>query len=377
MASTKNILILAATMRKGGAERVISLLLKELVDIPNIDVHLIMLEDGIEYEMPENIKLKIFSGAQKNSIIKFIELPYNAWKLKQYIDNNCIDTVVSFLYRPNYVNILSVLLGGKHNSIINIRSTTSRYKKEGISGKINLFLIRLLFNKADLVISNSKGVDEDLKSLMRITTKTKVIYNPVDLKYINSKKSSCEDMPFYFSENKKYIISVGRLIPLKRNSDLIEAFYELQKDDDGLELIFLGDGVLENELEEKCKQYNIDSKVHFLGSVSNPFYYLSRSDLFVLTSETEGFPNVLVEAMACGLPVISSDCKSGPREILEDEKYGLLYPVGDVKTLIKKMKTNLYSNPDKDKIKQMNLERIKDFDIDKIIKEFEKVLLDA
>lgn len=361
-------------MQKGGAERVISLLLKELENEQNLKVHFLMMEEGIEYDLPKSITPKILSNSKKSGIQKLLELPFIAWKLKNYIKENNIDMVMSFLYRPNYINILAKIFGSNHKSIINIRSTTSRYKNEGFLGKINLFLINNLFDKSDLIISNSKGVDEDLKSLMNITTNTKVIYNPVDIEYINSKKSICEDVDFEFKENKKYIISVGRLIPLKRNMDLIKAFFELQKSDDSLELIFLGDGILKDNLINDCVKLNIKEKVHFLGNVKNPFYYLNKSDLFVLNSEIEGFPNVLVEAMACGLPVISSDCKSGPREILEDEKYGLLYFVGNVDTLIEKIRYYLNQDIDKKSLEKKNLKRIEDFSKNKIMTQFKKVL---
>lgn len=361
-------------MQKGGAERVISLLLKELDNERNIKVYFMMMEYGIEYDLPKYITPIILSNSKKSGVKKLLELSFIAMKLKKYIKENNINIVMSFLYRPNYINILAKIFGSSHKSIINIRSTTSRYKNEGLLGKINLFLINNLFDKADLIISNSKGVDEDLKSIMNITTNTKVIYNPVDIKYINSKKDICEDVDFKFFSNKKYIISVGRLIPLKRNFDLIEAFFELQKEDDNLEVLFLGDGILKNDLINECVKLNIENKVHFLGNVKNPFYYLSRSNLFVLNSQIEGFPNVLVEAMTCGLPVISSDCKSGPREILETEKYGLLYPVGDVGTLIEKIKFYLYQDVDKEVIKVKSLKRIEDFSVDKIMNQFKKVL---
>jgi len=370
----KNILILCATMQKGGAERVISLLLKELENEQNIKVHFMMMEDGIDYDLPKYITPIILSNSKKSGVKKLLELPFIAMKLKKYIKENNINIVMSFLYRPNYINILAKIFGSSHRSIINIRSTTSRYKNEGFLGKVNLFLINNLFNKADLIISNSKGVDEDLKSLMNITTNTKVIYNPVDIEYINSKKDICEDIAFDFKKDKRYIISVGRLIPLKRNADLIKTFFELQKRDNSLELIFLGDGILKNDLVNNCIKLEIKEKVHFLGNVKNPFYYLNKSDLFVLNSEIEGFPNVLVEAMACGLPVISSDCKSGPREILEDEKYGLLYLVGDTDILIKKMKFYLYGDIDRENIQSKNLKRIEDFSVGKIMNQFKKVL---
>lgn len=374
MSKNKNILILCASMQKGGAERVISLILKELENEQNIRVHFMMMEYGIEYDLPKYITPIILSNSKKSGIQKLLELPFVAWKLKKYIKENNINIVMSFLYRPNYINILAKMFGNNHKSIINIRQTTSRYLSEGLLGKVNLFLINNLFDKADLIISNSKGVDEDLKSIINITTNTKVINNPVDIEYINSKKSICEDVDFDFKEDKKYIISVSRLIKQKRNIDLIKAFFELQKEDDNLEVLFLGDGILKNDLINECVKLNIENKVRFLGNVKNPFYYLSRSDLFVLTSEFEGFPNVLVEAMTCGLPVISSDCKSGPREILEDEKYGLLYPVGDIDTLIEKMKFCLYEDIDRENIQSKNLKRIEDFSVDKIMNKFKKVL---
>lgn len=370
----KNILIFCVSMEKGGAERVISLLLKELENEENIKVHFMMMEYGIEYDLPKYITPIILSNSKKSGVKKLLELPFVAMKLKKYIKENNINIVMSFLYRPNYINILAKIFGSSHKSIINIRSTTSRYKNEGLLGKINLFLMNNLFDKADLIISNSKGVDEDLKSIMNITTNTKVIYNPVDIKYINSKKDICEDVDFDFKEDKKYVISVGRLIPLKRNIDLIKAFFELQKNDNSLELLFLGDGILKDNLISKSIKLGIKEKIHFLENVKNPFYYLNKSDLFVLNSEIEGFPNVLVEAMTCGLPVISSDCKSGPREILETEKYGLLYPVGDVGTLIEKIKFYLYQDVDKEVIKVKNLKRIEDFSVDKIMNQFKKVL---
>lgn len=371
----RNILIVINNLNIGGAERVVSLLLKEFKKNKSIRLHIVLLENGIKYNIPEDISLKILSLSNNNSsLFKFLTIPIFAFKLNKYIKQNNIDIVMSFLYRANYINILSKFFGSNHKVIINIRSTTSRYKNEGLIGRINLFLIKCLFNKSNLIISNSQGVDEDLKSLMKITVPTKVINNPIDLEYIKKRKEICEDIEFPFDKNKKYIISVGRLIPLKRNIDLINAFFKLEKNDDFLELLFLGDGVLKDSLYEKCEELDLSKKIHFLGNVKNPFYYLNNSNLFVLNSETEGFPNVLLEAMACGLPIVSSDCKSGPSEILDNETYGMLYPVGNEDMLIKKIKHYLYKNVDLEKIEKDNLMRVKKFEIGKIIDQFKEVL---
>ena len=101
-----------------------------------------MMEDGIEYTLPNYVNPIIFSKSKKSGFQKLFELPFIAWKLKKYIQDNDIKTVISFLFRPNYINLIAKILGSSHKSIINIRSTTSRYKNEGILGKVNLFLIK-------------------------------------------------------------------------------------------------------------------------------------------------------------------------------------------------------------------------------------------
>jgi len=196
----KRILFFTASFKKGGAERVMIYLMKYFYTLENYEIHFILMENENEYELPEYIKPQVLSKNKKNSIQKFIEIPYKALQLTKYIKNNSIDIVMSFVYRPNYVNVLSQLFGSKHKAIINIRSTTSRYKNEGLLGKINLLLINNLFDKADLIISNSKGVDEDLKSLMNISTITKIIHNPVDIEFINMQKNICEDINFNFKK---------------------------------------------------------------------------------------------------------------------------------------------------------------------------------
>jgi len=269
---SKNILFLAISMNKGGAERVISILLKRFNTMKNINVYFIMMESGIAYDIPKEIKPIILSNSNKNGFKKFLELPLLAWKIKSFAKKNNIDTIVSFLYRPNYINILAKIFGFKGKSIINIRSTTSRYLNEGLQGKINLFLISKLFNKADLIISNSKGVKEDLEELVNITAKHISIPNPIDLNAVN--KQSSEEVVLKIDDRFDYIISVGRLIPLKRHADLILAFSKIEQKVPNAKLLFLGDGILREELVNLVESLGLNEKVIFLGNVDNPFYYL-------------------------------------------------------------------------------------------------------
>jgi len=370
----KNILFLVVSMNRGGAERVVSILLNHLSKKDNVKLHLIMIRKGIGYQLPSSIKPILIFPKDNNSIIKFLKIPLVVFYVAKYVKKHKIDTIVSFMYRPNYINILTKFFGFKGKSILNIRSTTSRFLKEGITGKINLFLIKSLFNKAELIISNSNGVKDDLERLITIKTKHIAIPNPVDIKQIQRLK--VQPCPIKLDKNSKYIISVGRLIPLKRNKDLILAFSKIHKKIPEYKLLFLGEGELETELKKLAKNLGIENKIIFGGNIKNPFSCLSKSELFVMTSELEGFPNVLVEAMACGLPVISSNCKSGPSEILGNNKYGLLYEVGDIDDLSKKILLVLSNNDLKTKLSKLAFDRVKYYDLNNIINKFEKEILE-
>ena len=372
---TKNILFLAVSMNKGGAERVISILLKQMASDKNVNIYLLLMEDGIAYELPSNIEPIILSDKKKNGIQKLVELPFVAFKVATFAKQNNVNTIVSFLYRPNYINILAKYFGFKGKSIINIRSTTSRYLNEGLLGKANLFLIKALFNKADLIISNSKGVKEDLNRLVDIQTGHIAIPNPIDIEKVNELANSYHGIVEKIDENTNYIISVGRLIPTKRHKDLLLAFSKIHTQLKDTKLLLLGDGELKEDLMLYANKLDISSKVILLGNVDNPFYYLKRSKLFVLTSELEGFPNVLIEAMSCGLPVISSNCKSGPSEILGEEKYGLLYEVGNTDMLSQKILTVMNNAALQKKLQTLSYQRALDYNVDKITTQFKKEIL--
>jgi len=372
---TKNILFLAISLNKGGAERVVSILLKHLTSHQNVNIYLILMEDGIAYELPENIKPIVLSRSKKSGMRKLLELPLIAYQIAKFAKENKIDTIISFLYRPNYINILAKFFGFKGQSIINIRSTTSRYLNEGLLGKINLFLIKNLFNKADLIISNSIGVKEDLNTLLTIDTRHIAIPNPIDITKVEALSDSTQGINQELDPSIDYIISVGRLIPLKRNKDLLLAFSKIYKQLDNAKLLFVGEGQLKEDLIQYSEKLNIKDKVIFLGNVDNPFYYLKKSTLFVMTSELEGFPNVLIEAMACGLPVVSSNCTSGPKEILGDEEYGLLYEVGDIESLCKNILTVMTDKKMQINLREQALKRVSDYSLDKIIPQFEREIL--
>jgi len=345
----QNLSILIYSLAGGGAERVVSVLLHELKE--QYDITLVLMRDKIDYEIPKDTKIHFLedSNPYENGIVKLLKLPYLGWKYKKFCQRNGIDISLAFMNRPSYVSIFSKIFGNKIYTIISERTTPSMmYREDNLLSKVSKILIKKLYPKADFIISNSEGNRLDLIDNFQIeASKIETIYNPFDLEKI--KKLSLEKVDNY-EFTKFTFISVGRLDTGKNHKLLIDAFSEL--DVDKVELIILGEGSLRAELEKQIKELNLENSVSLLGFDNNPYKYFSKADTFVFSSLYEGFPNVLVEALACGLPVISTDCKSGPREILaprsnfsfqlqesiELSDYGILVPVNKKKELIEAMK---------------------------------------
>jgi len=335
----KKVTFLINSLGEGGAQRAMATLAKEFVK-EGIEVTILSLAKNDFYELPSEVKVVYFTNSVKDSMFL---IPYYAWKLKRYVHQHHIPQVQSYLFRANYVNLFSQLLGAKHHIQIANRSVVSRFFKEGLSGKINIFLLQWLYPKADLMIHQSERMKLDFHTHFTINPPEQVIYNSFDVKAIVSQAHQEVD-GFVFNSSKRYLITVGRLIALKRFQDVICALKSLPLD---VELLLLGDGQEQDLLISLVKELGLEKRVHFLGQVNNPFAYIKRCDIFISSSSVEGFPNVLIEAMLCQTVVISSDCISGPREIMapstdsskqllegiELTDYGLLYPVGSVESL--------------------------------------------
>ncbi|MDN5061290.1 glycosyltransferase [Aliarcobacter butzleri] len=372
----RKIVILINSLESGGAERVVSNLLNDFVD--RYDCYLILIHKNIFYTLDSRVKI-LNLNEQKNllGIKKFLRLPILAYKLSKLIKEYKFDQVISFLSRSNYINILSNILI-KHETIINERAMPSLQYEYGINGKINKILIKTLYPRACLCLSNSYGNMMDLKNNFNVV-KIEYIHNLFDIETIE--ELSKKDIEF---QKKRFtFVTVGRLDSGKNHKLLIEAVKDFNAD-----LWIIGDGELKEGLQKYINELNLNDKVYLLGKKENPFSFLSKADCFVFSSNYEGFPNVLVEALACGLPIISTDCQSGPREILaptsnisfqlndkiEFAEYGVLTPIKNVEKLKEAM--NLMINDEnlrknyQDKAKQ----RANDFKIEKIIKQYERIL---
>ena len=189
---------------------------------------------------------------------------------------------------------------------------------------------RFIISKADTIVAVSNGVAEGFQKVAKRNIEQLItIYNPVFNDGIfNASLENLDEKLFY--NNNKTLISIGKLTNTPKNQELlIKAFYILNKTHNNLQLIFLGEGEDKDAFIELTKELGIKENVHFLGFKTNPYKYIVHSNLLVLSSDTEGFGNVIVEALALGVNVVSTDCPSGPKEILENGKYGFLSPVND------------------------------------------------
>lgn len=372
------LLIFINTLQSGGAERVVSLLLEHLKN--DFEIHLALYSNIVEYKVPPEIKiLNLQQPLVQDKTIRFLKLPYISWKVYRYCKKNNINISVAFLYRPCYINAFMKSIWRYKGHVImceRTHQTTMQQSHSSIYRMFSKFMVMYSYKRADLVLANSYAMQTDLVENFRIKTPVRVIYNPIDLNFIKTHIN--EPTEFVFEKNIFHFVNVGGFRKEKNHLLLIQAFFILKNLP--CKLLIVGGGVMENELKQKVHDLGLMEKVIFCGFDKNPFKYVYRSDCFVLSSDVEGFPNVLIEALACGKPVISTDCSSGPRELLapasdlhhrainnyEIGEYGLLTPINDVAALAAAMKKMYEDESLRKSFELKAAKRAEQFDVDEI-----------
>ena len=226
--------------------------------------------------------------------------------------------------------------------------------------------LRFALGKAETRIAVSEGVADDLADLTGLPRdKFDVIYNPIYLAPIGDDEGEREAENVWRGWRGPRIITVGNFKPQKNHAVLLEAFKKLLSVREA-RLLILGAGVLFESTAALASSLGIADKVLLPGVRPNPAAYYKSADLFVLSSNFEGFGNVIVEALSCGLPVVSTDCRSGPAEILENGRYGRLVPVGDAAALAQAMLDSLDATDDKEALRR----RAADFSPERMADQF-------
>jgi glycosyltransferase involved in cell wall biosynthesis len=360
----KKIIIFAMSMGSGGAERVISLLLPKLIQ--DYKVTLFLFFNNLHYPIPEEVDLITVSSKKSLSFSdRLLILPKVITKYRNLLKKENPAVSLSFLTQPNLINGMLKKKFPQTKFILSERNYPSiEYRSSAFRYHLYQILIKKYYSAADTVFSNSKEINKDLVDNFGVKNKMKVLYNPVQTFSVNA---------YRLRDGQFKIISVGRLIPVKNHVLIPEALSLIEDSErNNMTLEIVGEGFLRNVLEE------FKAKINLLlsGNSNDVNKHLSEADCFVLSSNSEGFPNALLEAMAMGLPVISTHCKSGPSELLgfdESEsiakgdfaegEYGILINVNDPEGL-KKAILFLYNTPEKRQMySELSFRRSQDFSL--------------
>lgn len=332
---SKNILFVIDSMGMGGAEKVTLAVAKGFLD-KGYHVDLIICDNLVQLDIPQEINL--YSLDFKKSFMDYTRYRHKLHRM--------IDTLTEKNGR-GYALILvelqkatRLMMGYTHPNIYHcVHSTLSQTAFKNRKGAKLFLKKRTLQNIYDglNLITVSNGVQDDLVKVIGIKPKSiRTIYNPIDKDHIT--RLSQESNPI---KENDYIVHVGRFDPAKRHDVLLKAFALSSLD---TKLVLVGDGSQREKIIEWIDELGLQDKVIMTGFVQNPYPIIKNAKLLVLSSEFEGLPTVLIEALMLGVPVVSTDCKSGPREIMTDGLSEYLVPVNDVVLLSNKL-NYFYATP--------------------------------
>jgi len=301
-----------SSLAKGGAERVVSTLSSEMAK--KNDVSIMVFNYQIEYPYGGRL-IDLMLPSRTGKIYKAVNLIKRIVKLKSIFKKEKYDIIFSFM---ESASIPSILTG--YNVVVSVRVNPL------MLDAATKMVMRVLYHKAVRVIVNSdlnKSILLNKFGLLRVST----IYNPLDISYID--KLSQEEVIIDY----EYAVAVGRLEYQKGFDLLIDAFSKSNVSDD-VRLLIFGEGSLLDSLNQQINSHNMSHRIFLMGKTDNPYKYLAKAKFFILSSRYEGFPNALIEALACSTPVISVNCPSGPSEIIKNGYNGMLIKTQNTEELV-------------------------------------------
>jgi len=308
--------------------------------------------------------------------------------LKPQVTLRCLPALVRYLReeRPvvlfsadTYLNLIALwakrLAGISVHTVISERVHLSSHLRDGAKRRkwrwrFIVPLLRRTYPEADRIIAVSHGVADDLRALAGLPPElVTTVYNPVVDSELANKADASIDHPWFKPGAPPVIIAVGRLTEQKDFPTLLRAFSQVRAQRQA-RLLLLGEGEMRGKLEALARELGIDRDVSLSGFTNNPFAYMARAAVFVLSSAYEGLPGVLIQALACGCPVVSTDCPSGAAEILENGQYGRLVPVGDPAAMAQAILSTLEAPPDRGLLQK----RASLFSVDRAVEQYLEVL---
>jgi glycosyltransferase involved in cell wall biosynthesis len=368
--SKKRLAIFLPGLYDGGAERVMLNLAAGFAERGfEVDLVLAQAEGPFVSEVPSSVRMIELNTTHLSAQRTLSSLP----SLVRYLRS---ERPVAMLSCLNYANI--VALWAKFLARVPVRLSvceqntfsSEREQFPGYSRWLFQGLMRLVYPRADTIIAVSQGVADDLVKVLRVPPQSvKVIYNPVITPELQVKKDASIDHPWFEKNQPPVVLAVGRLTKQKGFDVLIRAFAQVRRKRVA-RLLILGEGEDRWELIGLAKKLEVDKDVDLPGFVSNPYPYMANASVFVLSSRWEGLPTVLVEALFCGVPLVATDCPSGPREILKNGQYGQLVPVENTDSLSQAIINALDGN-----IRPIPQNSWQAFTLDSVIKQYVSTLL--
>jgi glycosyltransferase involved in cell wall biosynthesis len=323
-------------MHEGGVERTAANLCRGLAERGYaVDLVLAQAEGPHLAEIPSSVRVRDLRATRV-----LASLP----ALVRYLQRERPGALLSMMCHANVVALWAKRLSGSSaRAIVCEHNTLSRTARDRTNrrGWLMPGLVRRFYPWADGIVAVSTGVAEDLGRVAGLPgERIHVVYNAAVTRELRERARAPLDHPWFSPGAPPVIVAAGRMRPQKDFPTLIEAFARLRQTRPA-RLLILGEGPDRAALDLLVRRLGLERDVAMPGFIADPYPYIARAALFVLSSRWEGLPTVLIEALACGTPIVATDCPSGPREILADGRYGRLVPVADVPALAEALASSL------------------------------------
>lgn len=366
----RKVFFITGKLGGGGAERVVVRLLTHL-DRERFSPTLVLFEKEGAFlgDVPSDVKVLDCGRRKAGGRILWIGT------LVKHFRRERPDVALSFMWFPNAVTIITRFLSRIHCGVLVSERTTILGSHEGfLTEFFRRKSISRLYGAADRIVCNSEAMQRQLEGIfLHLGGRVVAISNPVDISDV--RRRACEgepreDMP----GDLPWVVGMGRLSPEKGFDILVRAAGLARTP---FRLLILGEGKEERALRDLVAHLGLSGRVVFAGFRKNPYAFLGKAAIFVLPSRYEGFPNALVEAMALGIPCVATRCPTGPEEILTEEVNGLLVPIEDAMALAEGIDRLLNDASLRRRLGSAAVERVKEFDADRITRRFEALIMEV
>ena len=367
MEISRKLLFLILNLDGGGSEKIFTRLVSNLCHIHDIIV-VTFYEQGVFLSEIKELPVSYYSiSANNDNTLRF------ALRLRKIVKQERPEMVISFLYYPNIISFLA-LIGLRIKHIPSERSNHRMYMTRSLKHIIWKDMIRHAYQKSVKIITLTDRVKNFIIEDFRISEKKiDVIHNGLNFDVIG--KLADEDMQgAVFDTRNKNIVAVGRFTEAKNYPMLIEAFDILHSKHPETRLHIIGAGELMEKIKKLIKLKNLESEINLTGFIKNPYPYIKKADCYVMSSKWEGFPNALVEAMFINGHVVSTDCPTGPADIIKHEHDGLLSANDDAEKLAENLERILYDNDLRQKLYSNSRISIQRFDEKTMIDKYRRII---